>query len=169
MQETPVRSLGWEDPWKRESLPTPVFCPGEFHGGYSLWGCKVLDTTKRLSLSPPKGGCWEAGAGGRLVAGRGKRDAPTPWFSCSQGTTTRATPAPATTSTAWASWPCVSTRSESMTVWWASSCMPWNTSRIFCRTTSLWVSGPHPEGQAGTPAAPGPRLTFPWDPSSRVH
>ena len=50
MQETPVRSLGWEDPWKRESLPTPVFCPGEFHGGYSLWGCKELDTTKRLSI-----------------------------------------------------------------------------------------------------------------------
>ena len=32
MQETPVRSLGWEDPWRRERLPTSVFWPGEFHG-----------------------------------------------------------------------------------------------------------------------------------------
>ena len=29
MQETQVRSLGWEDPWRREWLPTPVFLPGE--------------------------------------------------------------------------------------------------------------------------------------------
>ena len=32
MQETWVQSLGWEDPWRRERLPTPVFWPGEFHG-----------------------------------------------------------------------------------------------------------------------------------------
>ena len=36
--------------------PTPAFLPGEFHGqrslaGYSPWGCKESDTTKRLSLS----------------------------------------------------------------------------------------------------------------------
>ena len=31
MQETPVQFLGWEDPWRRERLPTPVFWPGEFH------------------------------------------------------------------------------------------------------------------------------------------
>ena len=37
--------------WRRERLPTPVFWPGEFHGPYSPWGCKELDTTKRLSLS----------------------------------------------------------------------------------------------------------------------
>ena len=56
MRETCVRSLGWEDPWRREWLPTPVFWPGEFHGqgslaGYSPWGCKELDMTERLSLS----------------------------------------------------------------------------------------------------------------------
>ena len=28
--ETWFRSLGWEDPWRRERLPTPVFWPGEF-------------------------------------------------------------------------------------------------------------------------------------------
>ena len=45
------------DPWvgkilrRRERLLTPVFWPGEFRGLYSLWGCKELDTTERLSLS----------------------------------------------------------------------------------------------------------------------
>ena len=38
-------------PWKRERLPTPVFWFREFHGLYSPWGCKELDTTERLSLS----------------------------------------------------------------------------------------------------------------------
>ena len=37
--------------WKRERLPTPIFWPREFHGLYSSWGCKELDTTERLSLS----------------------------------------------------------------------------------------------------------------------
>ena len=31
MWEAWVRSLGWEDPWRRERLPTPVFWPGH-HG-----------------------------------------------------------------------------------------------------------------------------------------
>ena len=39
-------------PWRRERLPTPVFCPREFLGLYSAWGCKELDTTEQLSLSP---------------------------------------------------------------------------------------------------------------------
>ena len=38
-------------PWRRERLPTPVFWPGEFHGLYSPWGPKELDTTEWLSLS----------------------------------------------------------------------------------------------------------------------
>ena len=38
-------------PWRRERLPTPVFWPGEFHGLYSLWGRKELDTTERVSRS----------------------------------------------------------------------------------------------------------------------
>ena len=32
VQETLVRFLGWEDPLRRERLPTPVFWPGELHG-----------------------------------------------------------------------------------------------------------------------------------------
>ena len=37
-------------PWRRAWQPTPVFLPGESHGqrslaGYSLWGCRVSDTT----------------------------------------------------------------------------------------------------------------------------
>ena len=38
-------------PWRRKRLPTPVFWPGEFHGLYSPWSCKGLDTTEGLSLS----------------------------------------------------------------------------------------------------------------------
>ena len=38
-------------PWRRKLQPTPVFLPGKLHGqkslvGYSLWGCKELDTTE---------------------------------------------------------------------------------------------------------------------------
>ena len=51
MQETWVRPLGWEDPWRRERLPSPVFWPGEFHGLCSPWGGKESDRTERLSLS----------------------------------------------------------------------------------------------------------------------
>ena len=35
---------------RREWLPTPVFCPGEFHGLYCPWGCKESDMTGQLSL-----------------------------------------------------------------------------------------------------------------------
>ena len=38
-------------PWRRERLPTPVFWPREFHGLYTLWGRKELETTERPSLS----------------------------------------------------------------------------------------------------------------------
>ena len=33
-------------PWRGEWLPIPVFWPGEFHGLYSPWGHKELDTTQ---------------------------------------------------------------------------------------------------------------------------
>ena len=51
MRETWVQSLGWEDPWKREWLPTAVFLPEEFHGQRSLadynpWGRKELHMTE---------------------------------------------------------------------------------------------------------------------------
>ena len=49
--ETWIRSLGWEDPWRRERLSTPVFWSGEFHGLYCPWSRKELDTTEQLSLS----------------------------------------------------------------------------------------------------------------------
>ena len=38
-------------PQRRERLPTPVFCSGEFQGLYSLWGHKESDTTEQLSLA----------------------------------------------------------------------------------------------------------------------
>ena len=58
MGDIGVRSLVGKIPWRKERLPTPVFRPGEFHGQYSSWGHKELDTTERLSLSqrPPEGG-----------------------------------------------------------------------------------------------------------------
>ena len=37
MWETQVQSLGWEDPRRRERLPTPVFLPGEFHVRGAWW------------------------------------------------------------------------------------------------------------------------------------
>ena len=51
MQETWVRSLGWEE---RKWQPTRVFLPGEFHGqsslvGYSPWSCKESGTTEWLT------------------------------------------------------------------------------------------------------------------------
>ena len=49
MWETWVWSLVGKILWRR--LPTPVFWPGEFHGLYSPWGRKELDTTEWLSLS----------------------------------------------------------------------------------------------------------------------
>ena len=51
MQETWVRSLGWEDSWERERLPISVFWPREFHGLYSSWSHKESDMTEQLSLS----------------------------------------------------------------------------------------------------------------------
>ena len=48
MRETWVQPLGWEDPLEKGRVPTPVFLPREFHGLYSPWGHKELDTTKRL-------------------------------------------------------------------------------------------------------------------------
>ena len=45
MRETWIQSLGWKIPWRRESLPTPVFWPGEFHGLYSSRGHEELTFT----------------------------------------------------------------------------------------------------------------------------
>ena len=52
-QETQVRSLGWEDPWRGKWQATPVFLPEKSHGqrslmGYSPWGHKDSDTTEQL-------------------------------------------------------------------------------------------------------------------------
>ena len=51
MQETQVRSLGWEDPLEKRMAPTPLFLLGESHGerslvGYSLWGREKSDLTE---------------------------------------------------------------------------------------------------------------------------
>ena len=52
--QTWVQPLGWEDTWRREWQPSPVFLPGEFHRqgtlvGYSPWGHKEFDRTEWLT------------------------------------------------------------------------------------------------------------------------
>ena len=54
--EIRVRSLGWEDPWRRKWQPTPVSLAGESHGwrslvGYSPQGRKESDMTEWLHFT----------------------------------------------------------------------------------------------------------------------
>ena len=51
MQETWVRSLSWEDPWRKAWQPTPVFLPGEFHGQRSLVDYSPWDGSVELNLA----------------------------------------------------------------------------------------------------------------------
>ena len=57
MQETGVLSLGWEDPLQKEIATHSSILAWripwtEEPGGHSLWGCKELDTTGQLTLTP---------------------------------------------------------------------------------------------------------------------
>ena len=56
MQETQVRSLHQEDPWRRKQQSTPVFLPEESNGqrslvGCSPWGRRELGTSEQLTLT----------------------------------------------------------------------------------------------------------------------
>ena len=56
MRQTRVQSLGLKIAWRRKRQPTPVFLPGESHRrrslvGYSPWGCKESDMTKRFKFN----------------------------------------------------------------------------------------------------------------------
>ena len=51
MQETQVRSLGQEDPWRKAWQPTPVFLPAEFHGQRSLVATVHVVTRSLTQLS----------------------------------------------------------------------------------------------------------------------
>ena len=51
MRETWVDPWVGKIPWRRERLPTPVFCSVKFHGLNSPWGCKESDRTEQLSLT----------------------------------------------------------------------------------------------------------------------
>ena len=48
MWETWVQSLGWEDPLEKGKATHSSILAGEFHGLYSTWGHKELDTTEQL-------------------------------------------------------------------------------------------------------------------------
>ena len=59
-QETQVRSLGQEDPLKKEMATSPLVLPEKSHGqrsliGYSSWGHKELDMTEQLSIAQHMG------------------------------------------------------------------------------------------------------------------
>ena len=62
MQETWVRSLGREDPWRRKWQPLPVLLPGKSNGqrslvGCSPWGHKESDMTEWLHFNYINRGC----------------------------------------------------------------------------------------------------------------
>ena len=55
MQETQVRSLGWEDPLEKEMATHSSTLAWKIHGlrslvGYGPWGHKESDTTEQLLL-----------------------------------------------------------------------------------------------------------------------
>ena len=60
MQETPVQFLGWEDPWRRERLPTLVFLgfPGGSEGKESAYFAGDLGSIPGLGRSPGEGNGW---------------------------------------------------------------------------------------------------------------
>ena len=51
MQETWIRSLGWEDPLEKGNATHSSIQSGEFHGLHSPCGHQESDTTERLSPS----------------------------------------------------------------------------------------------------------------------
>ena len=57
MQETPVPFLGWEDPWRRDRLLTPVSLgfPGGSAGKESACNAGDLDSIPGLGRSPGEG------------------------------------------------------------------------------------------------------------------
>ena len=57
MQEPPVQFLGWEDPRRRDRLPTPVFLgfPGGSDGKKSTCNAGVLGLIPGLGRSPGGG------------------------------------------------------------------------------------------------------------------
>ena len=73
MQETGVRSLGWEDPLEKGTTIQSSILAWRILAGYSSWGCEESDTTKRLTLSVFRGDLvlsimlWERGSRVSLV------------------------------------------------------------------------------------------------------
>ena len=51
MQETWVRSLGWEDPLEKGKATHSSILAGKFHGLYSPWGRKESDMTEATEHS----------------------------------------------------------------------------------------------------------------------
>ena len=74
MQETPVRFLGWEDPRRRDRLPTPVFLgfPGGSTGKESACNAGDLGSTPESGRFPGGGhGTHSSIRAGRIPMDRG--------------------------------------------------------------------------------------------------
>ena len=51
MKDTPVSSLGWENPWGRKWQSTPVFLPGEYPWTEELGGLQSMGPQSQTRLS----------------------------------------------------------------------------------------------------------------------
>ena len=77
MQETWVRSLGWEDPLEKEmAIHSSILAwriPWtEEPGGYSPWSCKESDTTEQWTHTQKVEG-WRCGSGTDLKKGKSRK------------------------------------------------------------------------------------------------
>ena len=51
MQETQVRSLDWEDPWKKKWQPSPVFLPGKIPWTEEPGGLQSMGYQSQIQVS----------------------------------------------------------------------------------------------------------------------
>ena len=129
-------------PWRRAWLPTPVFLPGESHGwrslmGYTLWGCKELDMTERLSTPGESPGH------------------PHPWLSSPVSPPSIPCSSSSSSQTGWphSSSPCSSQSSSSHGL--ARSAAPTVSPFLCCSSRwplKTWVACFHPQDLTGIPS-----------------
>ena len=76
MQETPIRFLGQEDPWRRDRLPTPIFLgfPGGSAGKESACSVGGLGLIPGLGRSPGEGNGYPLQYSGLENSKRGRKE-----------------------------------------------------------------------------------------------
>ena len=78
MQETWVQFLGWEGPLEKGTATYSSILACEFHGLYSPWSRKELDTTEQLSHFTYAAGAHEHTSGDIQALQEGKQLYPLP-------------------------------------------------------------------------------------------